>query len=83
MRLIAENSTQFNEKLVTESEIMEMAGLKPVAYYKYKRRLLALMEADEWPFEWDKPTAVRDKPLYDHLIRRLRGERTKKIIEAV
>ena len=33
MRLIAENSTQFNpESTMTEKEIMEMAGVKPTCY---------------------------------------------------
>ena len=77
MRLIAENSTQFqNDKLITENEIMEIAGVKPVCYHKYKRRLLLLMDADEWPFEWDKPKKLRGMPMYDRVIKRLRGDKT-------
>jgi len=75
MRLIAENSTQFqDDKLVTETEIMEMAGVKPVCYHKYKRRLLALMDSDEWPFDWEKPKKLRNMPLYDRVVKRLRSE---------
>ena len=75
MRLIAENSTQFqDERLVTETEIMKMAGIESVCYHKYKRRLLALMDADEWPFEWEKPKVLRNRPLYDRVIKRLREE---------
>ena len=80
MRLIAENSTQFvnvydaKAPLYTETEIMEMAGVKPVCYHKYKRRLLALMDADEWPFEWERPKKLRNMPLYDRVVKRMRSE---------
>lgn len=80
MRLIAENSTQFvdiyeiDAPLRTENEIMEMAGVKPVCYYKCKRMLLDAMEAADWPYKWSKPKSKRNRPLYDHVVRMLRGE---------
>ena len=74
MRLIAENSTQFNPKsLITEHEIMEMAGVKEVCYSKCKRMLLSAMKGDVWPYEWDKPTHVANRPLYDKVIKKMRG----------
>lgn len=75
LRVIAENSTQFNESsLLTESEIMEMVELKLTQYSKYKRMLLDAMNAKEWPYEWSKPVQVRNRPLYDHFIKGLRGD---------
>ena len=75
MRLIAENSTQFNrDSLVTEHEIMERAGIKAVSYAKCKRMLFAAMEEPEWPYDWAKPVRVRNYPLYDHVIRDMRGD---------
>lgn len=75
MRLIAENSTQFNaDSLTTENEIMEMAGVKPSCYHKCKRALLSAMERDTWPYEWEKPERIRNVPLYDAQIKRLRGD---------
>ena len=74
MRLIAENSTQFNaDSLVTEHEIMEMAGIKEVCYAKCKRMLFDAMAKDEWPYEWAKPVQVRKHPMYDRMVKRLRG----------
>lgn len=76
MRLIAENSTQFNpESMTTETEIMEMAGVKSVCYYKCKRLLLDAMSADKWPYTWKKPRAVRGHPEYEGVILRMRGEK--------
>lgn len=76
MRLIAENSTQFNpESMTTEPEIMEMAGVKPVCYHECKRELLAAMELPEWPYEWEKPVKYLDHPLYEHYLLRVRAER--------
>lgn len=77
MRLIAENSTQFNaDSMTTEHEIMEMAGVKEVCYSKCKRELFEAMAADEWPYSWPKPTKVRKTPLYDSFIKRKRGAAT-------
>jgi hypothetical protein len=75
MRLIAENSTQFNKSsLTTEHEIMDMAGVKEVCYAKCKRMLLDAINDDEWPYSWAKPTYVAYRPLYDNVIKRLRGD---------
>jgi hypothetical protein len=75
MRTIAENSTQFNkESLTTEHEIMEMLGIKEVCYSKYKRKLLAIMSEEVWPYSWEKPVQVINRPLYDHCVKKLRGE---------
>lgn len=75
IRTIAEKSTQFNEdSLTTEHEIMEMLGIKEVCYAKYKRKLLAAMQEDVWPYSWDKPVQVRKRPLYDHCVKQMRGE---------
>lgn len=74
MRIIAENSTQFNmDSTTTETEIMEMLGIKSVCYHKYKRQLIDLMESDAWPYSWQKPTRVRNYPLYDGVIKKLRS----------
>lgn len=70
MKLIAENSTQFNrDSLVTEHEIMEMAGIKEVCYNKYKRELLDTIASGEWPYDWAKPRQIRNRPLYDRVIK--------------
>ena len=80
MQLIAEHSTQFNDvndpeyEPYTENEIMDAAGVKSVCYHKCKRMLLAAMDAEEWPYKWEKPVRVRHYPLYDRMVKRLRGE---------
>jgi len=75
MRLIAENSTQFNkESLTTEKEIMEMADVKPVCYAKCKRMLLSAMQEEVWPYDWKKPVQVRNRPEYEHKLKRIRGD---------
>ena len=79
MRLIAEKSTQFNNiedenfKPYTEHEIMDMAGIKPTCYSKYKRMLLDAIRADKWPYDWPKPKVVNSRPLYDHCVKDMRG----------
>lgn len=78
MRLIAKHSTQFNNvhdldfDMKTESEIMEMAGVKGVCYAKCKNMLKEAMNAPEWPYEWDKPMECKGMPLYDRVIKRIR-----------
>ena len=80
MRTIAENSTQFNDiydpdyEPKTEQEIMDMIGIKNVQYAKYKRMLLSAMKEDVWSYDWAKPVQVRNVPLYDHCVKKLRGE---------
>lgn len=75
MRTIAENSTQFNaDSLMTEHEIMGMLKIKEVCYSKYKRKLFEAMTADIWPYSWEKPVQVRNRPLYDSFIRKMRGD---------
>jgi hypothetical protein len=75
MRMIAENSTQFNAgSTMTEHEIMEMAGVKEVCYAKCKKMLIEKMESGEWPYEWSKPTQMLKRPLYDRVIKKKRGE---------
>ena len=75
MRVIAEQSTQFNkDSLITEAEIREKLGIKNVCYCKYKRKLKEAMNADVWPYAWEKPVQVRDMPIYEHKLKRLRGD---------
>lgn len=80
MRLIAENSTQFNDindesyTPMTEHEIMAMAGVKEACYAKCKRMLFDAMSQDTWPYSWDKPKHAYYRPLYDMQVRKLRGE---------
>lgn len=80
MRLIAENSTQFNDiydadyEPKTEHEIMEMAGIKNGCYSKCKRMLIEAMHANAWPFAWEKPKRVRNRPMYEHEIRKMRRD---------
>lgn len=76
MRLIAERSTQFNDypdTLYTESEIMAVAGVRPVCYSKCKRMLIEAMKADTWPYEWNKPRIAKNRPMYERQIKRIRG----------
>ena len=83
MQLIAKYSTQFNDihdigyELHTETEIMEMAGVKPVCYSKCKRMLVDAMNAAEWPYEWDKPTIHKNRPLYEQCIEDIRSGKRK------
>lgn len=78
MRLIAEHSTQFNNVSdpgytpYTEHEIMEMAGVKGVCYNKCKRELLDAIKSETWEFEWSKPTEVKERALYDMVVKRIR-----------
>lgn len=80
IRTIAQHSTQFNDiydseyEPKTEVEIMEMLGVKNVCYAKCKRMLIEAMQKDVWPYEWAKPKVFRNRPIYDHAIRRMRGE---------
>lgn len=80
MRLIAEHSTQFNDiynldfDMKTESEIMDMANVKPVCYYKCKRILIDAINAPVWPYEWEKPKVCKSMPLYDRVIKRIRAQ---------
>ena len=75
MRLISEKSTQFNAgSLTTEREIMAEAGVKSVCYAKCKRMLFEAIGKDEWPYEWPKPVQVRNMPIYDGVIKRMRGD---------
>ena len=79
MRLIATYSTQFNDfdnpdyEPHTEREIMEMAGVKPVCYHKCKRMLFDAMNADVWPYSWPKPKQVRNYPIYEQVVKRMRA----------
>lgn len=83
MQLIAKYSTQFNNindanyELHTETEIMEIAGVKPVCYGKCKRMLVDAMNAAEWPYEWDKPTVHKNRPLYEQHIKDIRSGKRK------
>lgn len=78
MELIAKYSTQFNDihdvnyEPHTETEIMDMAGVKPVCYAKCKRMLIDAMESDEWSYEWEKPKVFNNRPLYDRVIKNMR-----------
>ena len=76
MRLIAMYSTQFNEDgdLRTEHEIMAMAGVKEVCYAKCKGKLKEAMQAEVWPYEWAKPKIMKNRPLYDRVIKKMRRE---------
>lgn len=75
MKAIAENSTQFNKySVMTENEIMDVLGIKTVCYYKYKRQLIKCMEADKWPYEWEKPKTNYGHPVYEHKLKKIRGD---------
>lgn len=75
LRAIAEKSTQFNDtSLITEREIMSELNLRPTQYSKYKKRLLEAMDADKWPYDWEKPKQVRLTPLYERVIKKKRGD---------
>ena len=75
MQLIAEKSTQFNlDSMTTEPEIMTEANVCFTVYHQCKRKLLDAMKLDKWPYTWPKPEKVREHPLYEHLILRLRRE---------
>lgn len=79
-RVLAENSTRFHEidepgyKPLTEHEIMDKFGIKSSSTmkkgYDY---LLNAMKAEVWPYSWPKPTQVRDHPMYEGKLKRLRG----------
>lgn len=79
MHLIARYSTQFNDihdegyVPYTEHEIMEMAGVKEVCYFKCKQMLKEAL-ANEWKYAWPKPKECKRSPLYDRYIKRLRRE---------
>lgn len=81
MRLIAEHSTQFNDAYdlsytpYTESEIMEMAGVKSVCYHKCKRELIDIINSGEWEFDWPKPEKVKSMALYDSVVKKIRSHR--------
>lgn len=83
MRLIAKHSTQFNDvfnpeyTVYTETEIMDMAGVKPVCYAKCKNMLKEAMDAPEWQYSWDEPTVQKKMPLYDRFIKRIRDDNNK------
>lgn len=79
MSLIAKHSTKFNSRyeldfLYTESEIAEMAGVKMSLYHKCQRMLIEAMQKEEWPYEFEKPKQILPHALYDHYIRKLRGD---------
>ena len=74
IRAIAERSTQFNpDSMTTEREIREQLGIKEVCYCKYKRKLIEAMKANVWPYEWEKPKQVRNRPEYEWVILKMRG----------
>ena len=69
MRIIAENSTQFNpSSRMTEKEVMELAGIKASLYYKCKRMLVEAMRCEKWQYSWQKPRMVRQHPAYPQLL---------------
>ena len=79
LMIIAENSSQFNDvydsdyELKTEREVMQMVGLKSVsAYEKYKKMLVEAMKADVWPYAFNKPKYLSNRPMYEHQIKRMR-----------
>lgn len=74
MQTIIENSTQFNPcSHTTEREIMEMLGIKLTTYCKVKRELLRAIKEDVWPYSFDKPKYVAKRPMYDHVVKDIRG----------
>ena len=74
MQAIAENSTQFNPcSHTTESEIMDMLGIRPTLYYKCKKLLLKDMQCDIWAHSFEKPRYHMKHPEYAHLVKRIRG----------
>lgn len=75
MRAISEYSTQFNENsTMTETEIRDSLGIQNVCYCKYKKKLIAAMQGEVWPYEWEKPKTFKKRPTYDWIIKRERGE---------
>lgn len=75
MRMIATQSTQFNtSSRQTENEIAEEAGVKYTTYAKCKKMLFAAMQEEVWPYDWEKPSHIANRPLYDRVIKKLRGE---------
>ena len=74
MRLVAEHSTMFKGGDWTEGEIMEAAGVQHVCYCKVKRIMKEELASGQWNHDFAKPKMVRNVPLYDHLIKRLRQE---------
>lgn len=74
MKLVAENSTQFNRfSETTEREVMEMAGVKPSCYAKCKRMLIAAMSEEVWPYTWAKPRRMANRPMYERVVKENRG----------
>jgi hypothetical protein len=74
MRLVAEHSTMFEGGDWTEGEIREVAGVQNVCYCKAKRMMKEELASGQWNHDFAKPKMVRNVPLYDHLIKRLRKE---------
>lgn len=74
MQTIAEHSSLFvDDGAWTESEIMAEVGIKPTVYYKCKRNLLADLEGKIWPHAFAKPHKIRERPLYEWYINKLRS----------
>lgn len=82
IKFISENSTQFNDiydpnyKIMTEHEIMASLGVSTTCYSKYKRELMKAISEETWPYSWPKPKQFRNHPLYDHVIKKMRGDKS-------
>lgn len=81
MQRIAENDSQFNDfkknpdfPLYTRDELIAMMGWKTTTYFKCKRKLIEAMEAEVWPYEWDKPAINNGKPIDSRIIKRMKKE---------
>lgn len=74
MKLVAEHSTMFEGGDWTEGEIRDAAGVQNVCYCKVKRMMKDELNSGVWNHDFPKPKRIRNVPLYDHLIRRLRLE---------
>lgn len=67
-------STQFNPcSMMTEGEIRDMLGIGMTLYCRCKRELIKAMRADVWPFSFSRPRYLAKRPMYDHVIRDIRG----------
>ena len=39
-----------------------------------ERMLLSAMQEEVWPYDWKKPVQVRNRPEYEHKLKRIRGD---------
>lgn len=76
IKAICEHSTIFAGGDWTEPEIMRELNIKNTTFFKYKRILMSELNSDEWNHDFDKPVLARKTPLYEHYIKKCRGDGT-------